>query len=58
MHRKGMALLRRPQTFRDLGCHQEEQVSQREKEAKEKQDVGTLKRGRTGDLKVVRNSPM
>ena len=63
MYEWGIVLLRpllgQPQTLRNSRCHSEEQVSGGEMEEKEKQkDVGTMKRGRTGDLRVVRNSLM
>jgi hypothetical protein len=45
-----------PQTLVDPMHHQDEQVSSREMEEKEKQkDVGTMERGRNGDASVVRN---
>ena len=57
MHKWGIALLRSLQTLRDPRHHGEEQVSGGEMEEKEKQkDVGTMKRGRTGDRRVMRNS--
>jgi hypothetical protein len=50
MHKWGIVLLRpllsQAKTLGDSECHQEEQVSVREIEVKEKQkDVGTKKRG-------------
>ena len=52
-------LLRRPQTLSNPGYHQEEQVNCGEMKKKEKhKDAGTVERGRTGDLRVVRNSLM
>jgi hypothetical protein len=47
------------QTLRDPRSHEEEQVSGGEMEEKEKQkDAGTMKTGRTGHSRVVRNSLM
>ena len=47
-----------PET-QDTGHRSDQQVSGGEMEEKEKQkDVGTMKRGRTGDTKVVRNNLM
>lgn len=60
MHVQGIAclrpLLRCPQTLRDTGPHQEEQVNGREMEENKKQNnVGRMKRGRTEDWNIVRN---
>lgn len=56
-------LLRQSQTLRDPGYHSEEQVRngrekrKKEMEEKEKQmDVGSVKRGKLGNLQVAKNS--
>ena len=54
-----IALLSKPQTLRDPTHHQEEQVNDGEMEEEEKQkDMVTMKRSRTRDSGVVRNSLM
>jgi hypothetical protein len=56
MHKQSIVLLRQwAQILRDSQCYQEEQVSSGEMGEKQK-DVDTMKRGRTGESKVVRNS--
>jgi hypothetical protein len=55
----GIAFLKQPQTLRGPRCHLEEQGSGGEMKENEKQwGVGTVKRGRTGDPRVVRISLM
>jgi hypothetical protein len=55
---KGIALLRQPQTPRGPGYHYDLQVSGGEMKEEKQKVVGTIKRGRTGDTRVVRNSLM
>lgn len=59
MQKEVIALLSKPQTLRDPTHHQEEQVNDGEIEEEEKQkDMVTMKRSRTRDSGVVRNSLM